>query len=235
MVTRQSSMTRLLSALALGVILSVEIAPMVAWAQEYVPPSRGLPGRREGGGTRGGCAQTSIPLTALMPDSNFGRTTAIAPKLYWYVPDAGVENAEFVLLDQFGNEVYTATLPVAETEGVIELEIPAENGESLLQQGEDYHWFFSLVCNPLDRSGDIFSEGWIQRVEPDAALNEQLATATPIEQVSIYAQSGIWHDALSTVLDLRRNEPTNTTYETAWQNLLESVGLGAMVDQQLQP
>jgi hypothetical protein len=166
-----------------------------------------------------------------MPDSNFAQTTQTSPTFFWYIPPFVGEIAEFVLLDENDNELYHTTVQLVEEGGVVSLSLPMikdadGNDKSLLDEGQDYHWYFSIICDPDDRSGDVFAEGWIQRVQPTLALTNQLALArTEREQAAIYAEAGIWHDALTTLAELRRSQPSNSTLLSNWMTLLESVDL----------
>ncbi|MBF2003731.1 MAG: DUF928 domain-containing protein [Synechococcales cyanobacterium C42_A2020_086] len=226
----------------LGVLLGTlgpAVMPVPGAAQDYVPPGRGLPGRREGGGTRGAClpAQSpqpnSLPLTAMIPNTNFGLTIAEYPTLFWYVPENSAAAAEFILLDHTGTEVYQTVVPIAPQPGVIRLQLPRDGSLPPLTVGKDYQWFFALICDPLDRSADVLTEGWIQRVEPSAALVNQLAAAAPETQPTIYARSGIWYEAIATLATLRYAQPDNTELASQWQSLLQSVGLGELANQPL--
>jgi hypothetical protein len=209
--------------------------PTVALAQEYIPPQRGLPGRREGGGTRGDCLSSRQRLTALMPDTNFGKTIAEYPTFFWYIPDVQPEAAEFVLLDENDNELYRTSFRVTGDSGVISLSLPENAGMPPLEVGKDYHWYFSLVCDEIDRSGDAYTEGWIQRVAPDAALVARLETAAASDRPAIYAAAGIWHDALTSLADLRRAHPQNSSFVRGWRTLLNSVELANVADQPFVP
>jgi hypothetical protein len=217
------------STLTLGIWLGG--LPLLTLAQIYQPPDRGLPGRREGGGTRGGCLSRQPTLTALMPDTNYGQTTSPYPTWLWYAPAIEAEAAEFVLLDSNGNEVYKATFDIANRPGIISLTLPATSNLPPLSVGEDYHWYFSLICDLNDRSADVYTEGWIQRIEPDTALSRELATADALERPSLYAAAGVWHDAIATLADLRRLQPDAAIVSDRWENLLESVGLEDLADQ----
>lgn len=209
---------------------------------EYVPPDRGLPGRREGGGTRGNCPQGATPLTALMPASNFGLTTQADPTLYWYIPPDSPPTAEFVLLDEEGNEIYIANLTDLPSGGIIGLQLPlaatdhdtdhgTDAADSLLIEGEDYQWYFSLICNPNNRSSDIFTEGWIQRIDPPRSLTETPQGQTDGDRAAAYAASGLWYDALSALLSPVPDTPAQPSAEAVWQTLLQSVDLESLVDQ----
>lgn len=209
---------------------------VTAWpsaAQEFEPSDPGLPGRREGGGTRGGCASQQPSLTALMPSSNFGLTVRAYPAFSWYVPQNGATVAEFVLLDAANTEIYKTLVPVTQQAGVISISLPEDGSVPALEVGKSYRWYFSLVCDPLDRSADSFTSGWVQRVEPSPTLTQALATATTEEQPDIYAEAGIWYEAVAMLVKLRQQEPQNSALLTQWQTLLSSVGLEKVANQPL--
>ena len=53
----------------------------------------------------------------------------------------------------------------------------------------------------------------------------QLDTATPRELPLLYANAGIWHETLTTLVKLRQENPRDTELENYWINILNSVGL----------
>ncbi|WNZ23512.1 DUF928 domain-containing protein [Leptolyngbya sp. NK1-12] len=219
--------------LLLCVAGSVPALASLSLAQEFEPPDRGLPGRREGGGTRGECLVQQPALTALMPNTNLGLTVAEHPSFFWYIPQNGAAAGEFVLLDQTNAEVYKTIVPVSQA-GVVSVSLPADGSVPALEVGQSYRWYFSLICDPLDRSADVFTSGWIKRVEPSPSLTQKLAAATAEEQPKIYAEAGIWYEALSTLVQLRQAQPQNPALVSQWQTLLASVGLEQIADQPLQ-
>lgn len=207
--------------------------PLTALAQTYTPPSDiGLPGRREGGGTRG-CwrsntiAATNDRLTALAPAQNFGYTLSDYPTFFVYVPQFYAENAvasQFILSDENDNELYRATFQTTRTSGIISLSLPANANLPPLELGKNYHWSFALVCDADDPSADVVVDSWIQRVEPTASLTSQLQQASLEQRPSIYAQQGIWYDAINSLATLR-SRSGGPVPASQWVNLLNSVGL----------
>ncbi len=216
----------ILAVLAAVVLVLTEAAPSLA---QFRPPNRGMPGRREGGGTRGGCPIQQPGLTALMPESNLGRTLAPDPTFFWYVPQNSVAAAEFVLLDASNSEIYKAQMAVPTEAGIVRLTLPQD--QPPLELGQSYRWYFSLICEPLDRSADMFTSGWVERVEPSAELSAALATAPAADLPKLYAEAGLWQDALTALASLRQSEPQNPAVIAQWQNLLQDVGLEALADQ----
>lgn len=209
--------------------------PTLTWAQRYIPPDRGLPGRREGGGTRGGCVTNQPTLTALIPDSNYGTTTAAYPTLFWFVPSNTATSVEFVLMDANDQELYKTTFQITGDAGVIHLSLPANANLPPLEIGQDYHWYFSVICDPTDRSGDVLTEGWIQRIEPDPALVTQLESTPVSNHPTLYAEAGIWYDAIASLATLRYAQPNSSALANQWETLLDSVGLADLANQPLVP
>lgn len=226
--------------------LTVGGFPLTALAQSYVPPNWGLPGRREGGATRGCWQNTTAqstttqptttqppiaPITAIVPETNTGYTLSPYPTFFVYVSQPYAEQAvaaEFVLLDEEQQEVYRSTFQTSDTAGVLSLTLPSHANLAPLEVGKTYHWAFALVCNLDDRSGDLVVDSWIQRVEPTGELAATLQTAPPEQLPSIYAQAGIWYEALTSLSQLRY-QPGVAMPTSQWQNLLNSVDLGHLV------
>ncbi|MEP0910980.1 DUF928 domain-containing protein [Leptolyngbya sp. GB1-A1] len=202
---------------------------------QYVPPDRGLPGRREGGGTRGGCALTQPTLTALIPSQNFGLTVQEHPTFFWYVPQTNATTAEFVLMD--GNQtVYETTIALPKTPGILQVSLPIDGTVPPLTIGKDYQWYFSIICNADDRSGDLLTRGWVQRQALTPDLAAKLAQVPVVDRSTAYAAAGIWYDAIATLADLKQSPSSAETQPSQllkerWNTLLESVGLEAFADQ----
>jgi hypothetical protein len=217
-------------ALSLGILLGA--MPLTALAQEYDPPNRGLPGRREGGGTRGCWTATTdatdATLTALVPPQNFGYTLEAYPTFFVYVPESYAQAAaaaEFALVDDKGNEVYKATFQTTADTSIVALRLPEGINLPPLEVGKDYYWSFSLVCNLADRSADLVVDSWIQRIAPTPEQTSAIQTTPPTALPSFYAQEGIWYDALSSIAHLN-GQLGNSVAASQWLNLLSSVGLG---------
>lgn len=207
-------------------------------------PDRGLPGNREGGAVRGarGCNRVNKPLTALMPiirepsaenqrqttplpsaQSVWGLTVSARPILWFYVPYilTSTDSMEFVLQDEQGNELYQAKFSNAQTSpGIVGVQLPSPVPR--LEVGKMYHWFFFINCGS---SEPVFVEGWVERTALNSELQAQLEQATPQEKAKLYANNGIWLEALTTLAQLREETPEDDQVLADWKQLLESVGL----------
>lgn len=193
---------------------------------------RGAPARTGGGGVRGGgcTAPDKTMLTALMPNNNVGTTIADSPTLFFYVPKFSSKNAEFLLVDENGDDVYQTKVNLPASSGVMRISLPEQtsDGKPLLEAGKNYSWAFSIVCDAKDRTRDLITEGRVRRVP----LNTELATALKtvnsdaLKQAEIYAKAGIWQETLELAASIRQSNPQ------VWRDLLKSVGLEKLAQAQ---
>ena len=175
---------------------------------------------------RGGCASSNqLSLTALVPKNKIGRTVSDYPTFFFYLPPTDAELAELILEDESGNQIYQQDLTIKNLSGVIGVSIPANTNVPPLEVGKNYTWKFSVVCDPEDRSSDQLETGIVRRVELTADILGQLDAADPREKTFIYAENGIWQDALGNLAAARRANPNNPVFQTDWESLLDSVTL----------
>jgi Domain of Unknown Function (DUF928) len=196
------------------------------------PVRQGLPGRRISGGSRGpvdSCLPSASNLVALMPEGNLGTTASQTPTLWFYLPQTGASSSiEFLLFNQQDELIYAKQLPANPQAGIVGLTLPPSELGSELMLNQPYRWYLAIVCDADDRSGDIWVEGNLQRIEAPAILASQLATAMASERPAIYRAAGLWHEAITDLV--MRSQHGGTMTDTAlaqqWQTLLESVNLG---------
>jgi len=211
--------------------------------RKYQPPTGiGTPRRIEGAGTRTpgrGCPVTGKPLTALVPNSHFGVTVAAYPTFFVYMPALSPRiqppPVEFVLEDQEGNEVYQATFRTNGLPGIVAISLPTQVGLLPLQVDRDYKWSFSVICQGDERSLDVAVEGWVRRVALNPVVEDQLKQASGQRKVELYAEAEIWHDALATLVQLRRDNPTDLVVTSEWAKLLNAAGLDDLAQESLAP
>lgn len=203
-------------------------------------PKEGLPGRRIGGGTRGECSSNAGKLMALVPENNLALTQQAYPNILFYIPQTSKPTPiEFVLKDDKRQIIYekTFTKDAAETQAdsgeVINLR--SLDSESLpeLTTNKKYHWYLSIICDPENRANDIVVHGWIKRVAVDKNLAQKLERASLLERSHLYAQAGLWQDALATLAELRYDQPRDTKLVASWTQLLNSEKLNAIAHEPL--
>lgn len=203
--------------------------------EDNLSPGLGSPSQPT---TRGGCTikdQKNKELIPLLPKNKIGRTVSEYPEFFFYLPQSEAKVAEFVLQDDKGKQIYQTTLNINNSSGVIGISIPTNKNVSPLQIGKNYSWSIALICDDQDRSADVFQRGIVRRVEVSADIRSQLQKAEPRLKAVIYAQTGIWQDALSTLIAARRANPNDADLAADWKILLDSVNLGKIAAEPIAP
>jgi hypothetical protein len=164
-------------------------------------------------------------LFTLVPN-HVGRTIARQPSLFWYVealPEPDIEIV-FTLIDDEGID------PLIETR----LERPARAGiqridlaafDASLEAGREYEWSVALIVNREQRTQDIITAGWIDRVEAPGGL----VPTSGAPSARAYAEHGLWYDALAAATDGVKAAPGDPEARRVRDALLLQVGLGAAV------
>ncbi|QTA91154.1 DUF928 [Desulfonema magnum] len=82
-----------------------------------------------------------------------------------------------------------------------------------------------MIVNPDKPARNILSGGKIRRTEPPKIFTEKLCAATKADMPGLYAEEGIWYDALFVISQLIEANPANKTFRDQRADLLEQVGL----------
>jgi hypothetical protein len=209
------------------------------------PPQRGIAGNRTGAAARTLCPLVSQPLTAIVPEYQsapenqvWGLTRMEHPTFWFYVPYAkpALVDISFTIQDDSNPAdpqiIYQhSTIAPAPTAGMIQITVPKSS--PTLAADRPYRWFLKLNMGCTNGQRPIYAEGWIQRMELDRNLSKQIDRATPTEKVALYAENGLWHDALTTLANLRATNPQDPELNQDWQNLLDAIGLKDLATQPL--
>ncbi len=249
----KSRIVKRLSSLSLG-LLSYPVAFQIGLSAVMAapmklrlppPPQRGIAGNRAAAASRNACPIVAQPLTAIVPEYRstqgnrvWGLTKMEHPTFWFYVPYAkpALVDISFTLQDEsnpsekkivYRNSTIAATL----TPGMTQITVPKSS--LALTPDRPYHWFLELNMSCTNGQRPIFVQGWIQRVELDRNLSNQIDRATPTEQVALYAENGLWHDALNTLANLQIAKPQDSELTQDWQNLLDAIGLKDLADRPL--
>lgn len=219
------------------------------------PPDRDAPGKRGGGAGRS-CAAGDQSVTALMPEYQqalttggaitkvWATTTTERPTFWFDLPyeKSTIAALEFVLQDNSSpaKDLYRGAIVPPDAPGIISILLPATVPP--LEVGKLYKWFFKVrlqcrsgasAAKPQIQKEELY--GWVQRVSPNPALTNQLKQATPQQQASLYAQNGIWFDALTISGKLHLANPQDVQLRKDWNDLLQSVGLEKLMAKPLVP
>ncbi len=189
----------------------------------FKAPNFGAPQTRVGGGSRG-VNGTNVSLQVLVPEQ-IALTTQAMPSLYWYQSAPAEAHLEVTLVEPHQPKpLLSLKAPSAmSTAGIHRLNL-AQHKLSL-KPGVTYRWTVALVTDEKNRSSDLIATGAIQRVEPGKDWGAKLLNASPAEKVEIYAQEGIWYDALQLLSELITANPNEPAFRDQRAQLLEQIKL----------
>lgn len=197
--------------------------PTVTW-NSFKPPEQGVPGRREGGGTRGPHCPTST--TALIPQSTMGRTVSAKPTFFYYVPIALDKTVQFELADESDKTIYKKSFQmVTSRAGIVNVSLDEDANTPALEVGKNYHWYFTIKCNPKNPKDDVLVSGWINRTTIAPTLTTELERSSEYDRLSILTQQGLWYEYLATLAKLRLSSPSDVSLALKWSEVLSSVEL----------
>jgi hypothetical protein len=164
-------------------------------------------------------------IAALVPDHT-GLTTSAQPTLYWYLSKPTTYKVQFTLIDDKGIEPIIEEYLKDVGEGIHSIKLSDYRQTLLL--GIEYQWFVSIVRDRDQRSKDILATGMIRRTEaPEIVADAMKAGRTGAYYV--YAEHGIWYDALSAISELIEENPHDKFLESQRASLLKQVGLPEIV------
>lgn len=216
--------------MALAMTLSMTALPGVAQEQSsasttttasapvYRPPLRGAPATRVGGASRG-VPDAELVLSVIAPEST-GLTSQAQPSLYWYISKALSRPMEFTLNDEQSiKPLVEMKVPVTQP-GIHALKL-----NYTLKPDVEYQWTIAAVADPNQRASDTIAGGTIKHVPLPATLAAELKSAPQPQQPFLYAQEGFWYDALTTLSEQIKAQPSNRSLREQRAALLEQVGL----------
>ncbi len=201
----------------------------------FQPPEQGVPGRREGGGTRGSSCPTST--TALIPKSTMGRTVSAKPTFFYYVPIALNTTVQFELADERDKTIYKKSFQMLTNRaGIVSVSLGEDDNSPALEVGKNYHWYFTIKCSTKNSQEDVLVSGWIHRMALAPTLKTELDRSDDRDrQLSILTQQGIWYEYLTTLAQLRLSSPSDDSLALKWSEMLSSVELGKISQAPLVP
>ena len=169
--------------------------------------------------------RTLIPL---VPNTNFGLTTAENPILWIYLPETSARQVVLSIREEGTIHHSRTFIPITGSSGIISLQ--PNHDSPPLEVGKTYKWSVVLVCGEKPSPNDPAIETWVRRVDSPEPLNQGSA----LEQAAWCAEKGIWYEALSLLIQVRRLQPHNQDLIDIWTDFLESGGLNAIANEPLQ-
>ena len=201
-------------------------APQPASTQ-YRPPKTGAPGGRVGGGTRG-ADPNLVALFVLAPD-HVAATIKDDPDFYWYISAPPKYPVEFTFSEDQGVQplVQTRISPPVKA-GLNRIKLKDYGVK--LSKGVQYRWFMALVPDENRRSKDLVAGAMIERIDMPGGLKEKLASAGEGNEWPLYAQEGVWYDAIMALSEQIAAKPGDQGLRAQRDSLLDQVGLPRIGD-----
>jgi Domain of Unknown Function (DUF928) len=199
-----------------------KVRPRIRWQPPPIPPNLGDPsGRGQGGGSRGPCRDYAA-ASAVLPPAKWGLTTFAYPTVWLNLPKdlAAQVPVEFVLADSEGKvlfkEITDATpMPM----GISPFPWPAQ--APALQVNQQYRWSIAIYCDAKIPDRPVVIQGAIGRSAlPLEAAKRLGQSSDAIDRALVYAEQGVWYDALTT-LGMAGRSKGGPEEAIAWQELLE--------------
>jgi len=210
---------------------AAEKAPQPAPQRErdvpvYRPPkpTRGsFPRNLTGAATRSRGTPEAPLVVALAPD-HLGLTVNAQPNLYWYLEKDSSIRVDFTLIDeQSVNPLLEITVAGPLRGGVHAVRL-ADHGLSL-EPGRWYEWSVAVITGGRDPSEDRISRGFITRTPVPAGLTKELEARGAGDAVSVFAESGLWYDAITALSVGIETQPEKKSLRRERAALLDQVGL----------
>lgn len=220
----------------------------------FVPPVTKNPRQSQGAGSRG-CAEETLGqnlVTLLIPSQDYiGQTSSRYPTFSWYLSQPVEVPMQFTLVEDKGGgggETIWEKQIDSPQPGMIHVEIPKDRPKLL--PGKTYRWTVTLVCNSVQPSANRYFISYIERVPitPDLAqklsatglnrdsLPKNIPSGSSLElreRASLYAESGLWYDAVATLTTALKQYPKDALVQEDWLSLFNQVGLGDVAKQEL--
>jgi hypothetical protein len=217
--------------------LSAPIAPAIAQPRvRWTPPKdRGAAKGTLSGGRRGaelaacGPDAAATRLTLLVPAGSEGLvTTSATPTLAWQITTQQPTSLQLLLSDtRQPMPIYQQTL-VARASGIQQVTLPPSIA---LGDGSNYRWTVIAQC-PKGQQSEIYARSFIRK-QSGASLGNPTQAGSPVaavNQAALFAQNGIWYDALGALLNAPQWQRGTVTGEALAGLLAQAVPGGDRIE-----
>lgn len=222
-----------------------------SWAQtpaldaiEFITPDDAAPEPIPERGSTAGCSclGCGARVVGLRPSTDLGLTINAHPTFFASVSSVDRQQLqrrqpnssetlliELFIMDENDRELALVEFSSIELSGTMAVTLP----ESFpgLEIGKNYHWYITVICNLDDFSDNLYTEGWVKRIEPNAEIQNAIGSTSWVEKLAIYATEGIWHETLTALVELLEAEPNNPSVWKAWQRVLAVAELESIAEE----
>ena len=190
----------------------------------YPVRDHGSPSTRQDGdaGSRGW--GVTVPSVYVLAPNHTGLTTRGQPSLFWYQSGPASTRIEITITEPGRHKPLLRVGADKADQGGIH-RIPLARYNITLTPGVLYQWAVALSPDPANRSRDVVALDTIRRIEPDAQLKAALAGSKGLGTAAVYANNGIWYDALEAVSNEIDAAQRNKEIRLLRASLLDQAGL----------
>lgn len=199
---------------------------------KYTPPTTGRQDEESVSSGSRGCEgeNASSSFYLLVPQGHVGKTTKDHPTFLWYLSNKIDVPMRFILVQPETHQLIFETRLQPLQPGIIQLQLPSYSVG--LEYGKRYHWVVSLICSETQPSQNTLASASITRVpvkdvSSKRSLKQALVSNNYKELTLIYANLGIWYDAIES--SYKENNNRNILSQD-FISLLGQIGLLKVID-----
>ncbi len=169
------------------------------------PPNQKKPPSNTSSGSAAtrGCDENSILSTILASGNRVGQTISTHPTFVWFIDDNQPRQMEFIVYEYIQDNQYKKVYQTTKTttSGIMSFTLP--NDEPPLTPNKIYVSQVTIFCEPNSPSTALSDLVYFEIVNISSTLTNQLENASnSLEKVNIYAESGLWFDAMKEAIKL---------------------------------
>jgi len=148
------------------------------------------------------------------------------PVLYWFISSPSSHPVELTLVDpQKSDPLVELRIEPPVAAGVHRVRL-ADHGVRLAP-AVSYNWYVAVMPDTGRRSKDILAGGTVERVSMPDGLATKVSGTSKADLPNLYAEAGLWYDAIAALNDLIDQSPGNQALREQRSALLRQVGLPA--------
>ena len=172
----------------------------------YVPPpnqKKAPPNTKTGSGTTRGCEGNTLPPTILASGNQVSQTISNNPTFAWMIDEGKSLDMNFIVYEYTQDHQYRKIYHQTQKthSGIMTLTFP--NTELSLRKNQTYVIQVVIFCESNFPSTALYDQVYFEIVDVPSELEAQLEkTLNSQERVNLYAQSGLWFDALNEALNI---------------------------------
>jgi len=164
-------------------------------------------------------------VEVLVPDQ-IALTTQAQPSLYWYQSKNANTQCEVTITEPNNPKPLLMLKSHAPTPaGIHAIRLSKFNVE--LKPKVIYRWSVAVIVDSENRSQDVIANGVIERTDLSSDLAGKLAQVSDADKPALYADNGMWYDALQAISDQIDLDPKNASLRKERADLLSQVGIDA--------